>query len=293
MHRIHRHGSAREFLEAAESFLLVREAEYNLLLGVADALAEQERSGKPPVMSKPIHGAPLLTTVETDDGLACCAIRTPPYRLILTNGNNEAWGALATYLADADPDLPGVNGPSESAAAFSQHWVSVTGRAASRGRSMRILRLDTVSWPENPPPGTFRQAVEADRERLAEWIVALGEEIDDPQDGPSIAAARIRERNLYVWDDDGVRSMAATARRSRSGCSVNLVYTPREHRGRGYASAVVAALSDRILQSGFGHCSLYTDATNPTSNKIYEQLGYRRVGDAVEYDFDGESAPHA
>ena len=135
--------------------------------------------------------------------------------------------------------------------------------------------------------------MDGDAELLSGWVSAFGDEIDDPQDGPAQAKARIRDRSLYVWDDGGVRSMAATARRSPKGCSVNLVYTPSEHRGRGYASACVAALSDEILRSGFDHCSLYTDASNPTSNRIYDQIGYRLVGDAVEYDFGPATAPHA
>ena len=59
---------------------------------------------------------------------------------------------------------------------------------------------------------------------------------------------------------------------------VGPVYTPNEQRGRGYASAAVAEVSQRILAGGARAC-LFTDQANPISNRIYEALGYRPVVD--------------
>jgi predicted GNAT family acetyltransferase len=56
------------------------------------------------------------------------------------------------------------------------------------------------------------------------------------------------------------------------------VYTAREQRGRGYASAGVAAVSRLLLDRGARVC-LFTDQANPTSNRIYEALGFRPVVD--------------
>jgi hypothetical protein len=64
------------------------------------------------------------------------------------------------------------------------------------------------------------------------------------------------------------------------------VYTPREHRRRGYATALVAEQSSWLLQSGHRACFLFTDLANPTSNAIYERIGYRRVGEASQFTFD-------
>jgi predicted GNAT family acetyltransferase len=57
------------------------------------------------------------------------------------------------------------------------------------------------------------------------------------------------------------------------------VYTPPELRGRGYASAVVAALTKRELDAGARCCSLFTDLANPTSNHVYTALGYEPRAD--------------
>jgi predicted GNAT family acetyltransferase len=67
---------------------------------------------------------------------------------------------------------------------------------------------------------------------------------------------------------------------------VGFVYTPPHLRRRGYASACVAAASEAILRGGAVACMLYADLANPTSNAIYQRLGYRPVSDAAEYRFD-------
>jgi predicted GNAT family acetyltransferase len=68
------------------------------------------------------------------------------------------------------------------------------------------------------------------------------------------------------------------------------VYTPPEWRGKGYASACVAALSQLCLDSGYQFCMLYTDLANPTSNSIYQKIGYQPIGESREYRF-GDAHP--
>ena len=79
--------------------------------------------------------------------------------------------------------------------------------------------------------------------------------------------------------------MAMKTRPTRRGISVSFVYTPPEFRRRGYATACVAELSRLLLESGRQFCSLFTDLANPTSNHIYQQIGYRPVADFDQYSF--------
>ena len=69
------------------------------------------------------------------------------------------------------------------------------------------------------------------------------------------------------------------------------MYTPPELRGRGYASACVAALSARELDEGRRFCFLYTDLSNPVSNAIYQRIGYTPVSDVVDYRFEAALVP--
>jgi predicted GNAT family acetyltransferase len=68
------------------------------------------------------------------------------------------------------------------------------------------------------------------------------------------------------------------------------VYTPVGARRRGYSSSAVAALSRQALEAGAHTCMLFTDLTNPTSNKIYADVGYRRFGEWEEAEFTPPAA---
>ena len=101
---------------------------------------------------------------------------------------------------------------------------------------------------------------------------------------------------ILLWEDGGEPvSLAGWGGPTPNGIRVGPVYTPPELRGRGYATALTAELSQRLLdgrllEGGRRFCFLYTDLANPTSNAIYERIGYRRVGESAEYRFGVEPA---
>jgi hypothetical protein len=81
-------------------------------------------------------------------------------------------------------------------------------------------------------------------------------------------------------------SLAGWGGRTPNGVRIGPVYTPPEHRRRGYGSAVTAAVTAEQLAAGRTFCFLYTDLANPTSNKIYTEIGYELVCDAIDYAFE-------
>ncbi|MFJ8793100.1 GNAT family N-acetyltransferase [Streptomyces sp. NPDC102462] len=56
-------------------------------------------------------------------------------------------------------------------------------------------------------------------------------------------------------------------------------------RGRGYAGAVTATVSRAARQAGAQEVLLFTDLANPTSNGLYQRIGYRPVADFAVYGF--------
>ena len=182
------------------------------------------------------------------------------------------------------PEL--VNGSRRFSDPFAGAWAEVAGVGTSVSREMRAFELREVRRPVQPG-GRFRVAVAGDLEQLADWAVAMGDEIDEPatpDDARAMVARLTGLGDLVVWERDGRPvSMAAVPRRTPWSSAVSLVYTPPALRGNGFASATVAELSQRELDAGKRWCSLFTDLANPTSNHIYAEIGYRPAADFRAY----------
>ena len=100
---------------------------------------------------------------------------------------------------------------------------------------------------------------------------------------------RLRDGRMFVWSDGRETvSMVGTGPPVAGVVRLGPVYTPASRRRRGYATALVADVSQRALAAGAAKCMLYTDLANATSNTIYQTVGYRRASDAQEYAFIGE-----
>lgn len=270
MRSVHRFTEPKAFLARAEPFLRAEEVENALMLGICG--------------SADFDDSCYLATVEEDRAVVACALRTPPHSALLTRADREALDLLAADLADKYQDLSGVAGPEPAAGDFARLWSAHTGWVAELAMRMRVFEARRVIQPRLPS-GAFRAAAEADLPTAARWTAAFIEEagLGDPSDADDVARERIREGSLFVWDDARPVSMAAWAGRTGRIVRVNYVYTPPELRGRGYASVCVASLTQQLLDEGHARSCLYTDLSNPTSNKIYQAIGYRPVCDAAEY----------
>jgi predicted GNAT family acetyltransferase len=283
--RLARARDADEFERLAFPFLAAREAEHNLLFGIVAGV----RSGG-------YTTAPYFAVVRSGDRVVAAALRTPPFNLVLSMIDDPA--ALDLLAEDAERtwlDLPGVLGMKEDAAAFAALWTARTGRATTLRTRERVFRLARVIPPANVE-GLIRLAQPADRETVATWWMDfLAEAI--PHQPRSLAnaetaadriIARVGGRAMYLWVVDGTTvSMTGVGAVTPNGSRVGPVYTPPERRGRGYASALVAAASQLQLDAGRRYCFLFTDLANPTSNKIYRAIGYEAVCDVDEHQFDG------
>jgi len=155
------------------------------------------------------------------------------------------------------------------------------------GGRQRIYQIERLSPMPSPAAGTFRPAHAADLDLVARWVAAFSSEAlpSESVDPVEVATSRIAGGMLFLWEDSEPVAMAAWAGQTPNGVRVNLVYTPPACRRRGYASACVSELTRRLLESGNRFCFLFTDLSNPTSNSIYQRLGYRPVCDTTDYDF--------
>ena len=271
--RVVLHPTGRAFLDRAGPWLLRSEAEHSLVLGVAGALDADA------------HPSPFLATVEDGGGVVGAALRTPPHKLVLTRTPAGALPALADAVERFGP-LPAALGPPDVAEAFGREWAGRHGVEARPGMRQRVFRATALVPSPRPADGGARPARGDDLGTVAGWLAAFQDEAGSGRSDARAQAARlIGAGDVLLWDHAGPVSMAATVARSPTGARVGAVYTPPGLRGRGFATAVVAALTRRLLADGRRFCSLYTDLANPTSNAIYERLGYRPVADALDVEF--------
>ena len=271
---------ADQFLEAVEATLLVHEAENALMLGIARRLCGGYAYGPEPA---------FLSCVEEDGAVVAVATRTPPHNLLVREerGSEGAFELVADHLKAMASPLPGVHGMRASAERFAKIWSDLAGIDAAISMKQRLYRLTEVT-PPIAPQGSLRPAIREERKQLTAWVAAFVNEAvgGAPHPNPDEVVDRLTSTgDLVVWDDEGPRSMAGVGRPTETGISINLVYTPPEHRGKGYASACVAALSQRQLDRGRRFCTLFTDLANPTSNALYQRIGYRPIADFLEIRF--------
>jgi predicted GNAT family acetyltransferase len=267
-------------------FLLAYEAAHNLLLGICSTLLSRSD----------YYGAtPYLALVQDGDAVVAVAIRTPPHNLVLSLIPSEmlrepALALLAQDIFAVYGQLPGVLGPPAMSRIFAEEWQRLTGQSYRLSRRERIYQLDAVH-PVAGVPGVMRAATEADHNLLVRWIIAFNQEAfggsdpTDPERWVDHHALTSPTCGLFLWEDDEPVAMAGYGGPTPHGIRIGPVYTPPEHRRRGYASACVAALSQHLLDSGRQFCFLFTDVSNPTSNHIYQTIGYTPISDVDEYRF--------
>jgi predicted GNAT family acetyltransferase len=200
----------------------------------------------------------------------------------------DALDVLADGIED---DLPGVVGATPEVDRFAGAWATRRGAAVTPVMEQRIYALRELI-PPLPTEGAMRLADESDRELLVGWVLAFARETRgkgaDVKSMSAAVATRLADPSggFVLWEAaERAVSLACFGGTTPNGIRISAVYTPAEHRSRGYGSAVTAAASAMLLDRGHRFCFLYTDLANPTSNSIYMRIGYEPVCDSRELAF--------
>jgi GNAT superfamily N-acetyltransferase len=267
-------GDVREFLAAAGAFMRANPVEHTTLLTVTEML---ELTGPNTFGDE----APEFGWWRAAGGVAGAFLHTPPYPVLLGPAPLEAGPALFGALADRP--LTGVNGPAELVQMVADGY---PGTPSVRRRE-RLYRLGELADPPLPP-GRAVVAGTAHRAQLIEWYGAFVREIGETdRDWGSMVDDRLSHDGLHVWESEAGEpvSLAGVSRQIAAMMRIGPVYTPPEQRGRGFAGALTAAVGRFARQAGAAEVLLFTDLANPTSNAIYQRIGFEPVGDRLVVDF--------
>jgi GNAT superfamily N-acetyltransferase len=229
-------------------------------------------------------GKPLLAWY--DDNAAATVTgavsMTPPYGLLLTELPVGSEVGLVELLRRDGIAVPDVNGTPSDVERFVEQWQPAGTEQLMR---QRLYGLERLRPPARPPAGTSRLAQPGDLELVLDWLTAFHAEVEPSSVAPqaSIYRRRIELGLLRLWLDPAGEPVSLAGRNPIiAGMSrLGPVYTPPAARRHGYAAAATHACSQDALEQGAEHVILFTDLANPTSNGIYQQLGYRPVEDRV------------
>jgi RimJ/RimL family protein N-acetyltransferase len=272
-------GDLDAYLTEAGDFLRADPVENTVPLGVVETL----RAKGADVFGE----GPLFGWWRPDASVRGTLLQTGTFPLQLSAVPDQAAAALADALADRGVVLPGVSGHPSAARAFADIWEKRTDAVAEVHMRQRLFRLERLEPPDPRPDGLPRVATGPDHGLVFDWFKAF----EDEASGGGLANAtliddRIGYDGVLLWEVDGRPVTLAGRTRVVSGMArIGPVYTPPEHRRRGYGAAVTAALARATLDAGASHVVLFTDLANPTSNGVYQRIGFRPVSDRLILNF--------
>ncbi len=267
---------------------------------IAPLVADEARSNLPIGIARTIMSRPdvypdyrLFLVEDADIPKAACLI-TPPQNVILVDATDDtALHCLAEAVNGDGVGVPGAVGNRPTIDRFVRSWYEVSREAARIEMKQGVFSLSAVD--EVPPPmGAPRVATPADSDLVVQWVSEFACEAIPWEHNPVGRIVRAVKRKLsgqhesgyWLWERDGAPvSMSGYASPTGTGIRVGPVYTPADLRGNGYATGLVASQSKWLIDIGYRFCFLYTDLANPTSNSIYERIGYEQVAESAQYTF--------
>jgi RimJ/RimL family protein N-acetyltransferase len=276
------------FLDAAGEHLAADPVQGTVVATVAERMLREQADGVEPPAGFPSW---WLVVRDAAGAVVSAGMRTAPFAphpAYLLPMPEEAAAQVARVLHGRGEELGGVNGALPAAQVAAEEYAALAGRSASVHEHTRLFELGELVEPALPP-GQLRLATADDVELAVEWFHAFGREAAEQagraDEHPVFEDAagmlrRVGESRLWFWADDEGRRVHLTGHSlpSFGVARIGPVFTPKEHRGRGYAGAAVAQVS-RMLRDAGARVTLFTDQANPVSNALYQRLGYRAVVD--------------
>ena len=273
------YSESSAFAEKVESYLYANEEKNSLFIGILN----QIKAGR--------YEDYFLATAEKEGELLAACLMTPPYslQLIVFSPEPGIEKEIVQHLLDTGIEVSGVMGEQETVRAFSDAWTAQTGDAAKTRMKQGLFRIDSLDKGWKKSPGTWKVASKKEGPLLEKWLMAFQKETGLPlrtaAENKWKIEKFIEEKEVYVWEVDGeVVSCMKKSRPSKHGISVSFVYTPEQHRRKGYAQNLVAEVTEELLME-FDFVLLYTDSPTPASSRIYREIGYEEIANPIDIEF--------
>ena len=275
--QIHRFTDPQLFLDRCEEWLLQSEVKNSTILAIVHLVINGDHP----------FGTPIyMASIENEEGIVGCAVRAPPDSLVLANIQIDAMPLLVTDISTVYESLPGVTGMKHEAQAFAKLWMKQRGDTATINHWCWYV-LEQVVAPSKPAPGTLRLADAADVDLVRSWAPRFANETNTMLDVADFYERRVRTDSLYLWFDEAPCTVVAVSAKTPNSIRISGVFTAPEFRRSGYASSAVASVSQLMLDAGHKFCVLFADGSDPSANRIYQEIGYGPIFNNVNISLSG------
>jgi hypothetical protein len=272
----------RVFRDLTAPFLLKNEATHCLGLSLIDSLVEE------PNLFPKFELAGFFD--DQSHRLLGAAWITHPHPLGASEMPLSCVPALLDFAAGLKRKPSGIAAPFAIAEEFQRQWLPRQSCQIQRRFEQCIYELRELIAP-SPLEGAMRLAEDSDQKLLAQWcwnFVVDCRMVKGPDNGNGKIYAKqaIESRSRYLWEIDGRPvSMVGVPGRTKNGARISWVYTPPEERRKGYAAHLVAKVCELEMAKRKSRCFFYTDLDNPTSNHIYQSIGFKPISKPLHYSF--------
>ena len=281
-----------EFLEAAADRLSADPVLSVVVTRVTSRIRDDDAAGIAPPAGVPRWWA-LVRDGEEVVGAAMRTAPFAPYPAYVLPMPEDGAAHLARAVHERGEQVGGANGALPAVQAFAAEIARLSAGVAEVALRMRLFELDALDAAHAASvPGRLRPVRVDEADLATEWLEQFMVDADEmagrepgisPHEVPSREQLerRIGTGTYWFWEDGGRPvNLTVGSTPSFGVAGVGPVFTPKDCRGHGYASAAVAGVSRRLLERGARVC-LFTDQANPTSNRIYQRLGFRPVTDTA------------
>lgn len=292
-HRVTITTDPAAFLAEAGEHLAADPVVTTVVATVTRRAADDDARGVPPAGRHPRWWAVVRDADGTVVGATMRTAPFAPHPAYVLPMPAPAARTLARVLHERGERLEAVNGSLPAARVVADELAGLTGARVVVEEHLRLWELPALDGlVDHTAAGRLRAATPGDVPLCLAWFEAFaldaaeqgGREGAHPMDGETAEgmAARVQRGLLWLWEsaDGEVVHLTAHSEPAYGVVRVGPVFTPRGHRGHGYARAAVAQVTRRVLEAGDRAC-LYTDQANPTSNRVYAAIGYRPVAETV------------
>lgn len=268
------HTDAVAFQGRCRDWLIEKEAQNNSLISIVDLIAGDSR-----VFSAPFW----LATVEENGEVTGCGVHAKPDGLVLSDMPERAYDLVFQSVNHVIGPPHRIVAPDRAMARyFASRWADADNLQLSRAEHWNSYWLKSLVRPKGMTAGRLRLGRDDDLDLVTVWGTAYGEEKPAPVDVAGFMKHKLEIGELYLWEDEVPTTIVTLSGRTNHGIRISSVFTPKELRGRGYASIAVATVCEEQFNSGSSFVTLLTQEGDP-AERVYERLGFEKIGERFYY----------